>query len=118
MLSAGHARALLGLNDEDAVVPLAIKITERDLSVREVEALVKRLNSAEEEKPMVELDSSAGQIKLYMKELEDRSRSALGRNIKIHYTSKKKTVEICYESNEDLEDLLKSLCGDDIFNNI
>ena len=117
-ISAGHARALLGLNDENAVVPLAVKITERDLSVREVEALVKKLNASAEEKPMVELDSSLGQIKLYMKELEDRSRSALGRNVKIHYTSKKKSIEICYETNDDLEELLKSLCGDDIFNNI
>lgn len=117
-LTAGHARALLGLKDENAVVPLAVKIIERDLSVREVEALVKRLNASLDEEPELELDSSAGQIKLYMKELENRSRSVLGRNVRIHYTSKKKSVEICYETNDDLEELLKALCGDDFFKNI
>jgi ParB family chromosome partitioning protein len=117
-LSAGHARALLGLKDEGAIVPLAVKITERDLSVREVEALVKKLNTSLEDEPTAELDSSEGQIKLYMKELEDRSRSALGRNVRIHYTSKKKSIEICYETNDDLEELLKTLCGDDFFKNL
>ena len=117
-ISAGHARALLGLENENDIIPLAVKITEKDLSVREVEALVKKLNSASEEETMVDLDSSARQVKLYMKELENRSRSVLGRNVKIHYASKKKSIEICYETNDDLEELLKTLCGNDIFENI
>ena len=57
-------------------------------------------------------------VKLYMKELENRSRSILGRKVKIVNTPKKKTLEISYETNDDLEALLKSLCGDEIFDNL
>ena len=117
-LSAGHARALLGLNDKEQILPLAIRITNRDMSVRETEAAVKKLNTPLEEEEYTELDSAEGQVKLYMKELENRSRSILGRKVKIVNTPKKKTLEISYETNDDLEALLKSLCGDEIFDNL
>lgn len=116
-LSAGHARALLGLKDADDIVALAVRITNRDMSVRETEAAVKKLNNPKED-DYTELDSSLGQIKLYMKELENRSRSILGRGVKITHTAKKKTIEISYETNDDLESLLKTLCGDEIFDNL
>jgi len=117
-LSAGHARALLGLKDSEQILPLAVRITNRDMSVRETEAAVKKLNAPDEEDEYTELDSTAGQIKLYMKELENRSRSILGRKVRITHSPKKKTVEISYETNEDLETLLKTLCGDQIFDNL
>jgi len=117
-LSAGHARALLGLNDKEQILPLAIRITNRDMSVRETEAAVKKLNTVPEEDEFTELDSEAGQVKLYMKELENRSRSILGRKVRISNSPKKKTLEISYETNEDLETLLKTLCGDQIFDNL
>ena len=117
-LTAGHARALLGLEDKEHILPLAIRITNRDMSVRETEAAVKKLNTPAEEEEYTELDSAEGQVKLYMKELENRSRSILGRKIKIVNTARKKTLEISYETNDDLEALLKSLCGDEIFDNL
>ena len=58
------------------------------------------------------------QIKLYMKELENRARETLGRRVKISHSSKKKSIEIEYETNDDLEALLKTLCGDKFFDNI
>ena len=116
-LSAGHARALLGLNDKSQIVPLAEKILAKDLSVRDTENAVKKLNTVPEE-DYTDLESREGQIKLYMKELENRSRSYLGRNVKITYTGKKKTIELSYETNDDLESLLKILCGEDFFENI
>ena len=116
-LSAGHARALLGLKNRENIVPLAMRIINKDLSVRDTEAAVKKLNT-EKEEDFTELDSTEGQIKLYMKELENRSRSLLGRNVKITHTNKKKTIEIYYETNDDLESLLKTLCGDNFFDNI
>ena len=116
-ISAGHARAVLGLNDKSQIVPLAEKIVNKDLSVRDTENAVKKLNT-EKTDDMEDLDSKEGQIKLYMKELENRSRSYLGRNVKITYTNKKKTIEIHYETNDDLESLLKTLCGENFFDNI
>jgi ParB family chromosome partitioning protein len=119
-MSAGHARALLGLINEEAIIPTADKIVERDLSVRETEQLVKRMNTVVEapDEEYTELNSEAGRLKLYIKEIERRSMSALGKRVKITHTPRKKAIEITYETNEDLENMLKTLCGEDIFDNI
>ena len=118
-LTAGHARALLGLDDSEKALPLAEKIIAQDLSVRETEKAVRKLNAEPEtEDDLKPVDSREAQIKLYMKELEDRSRSILGRKVKITHGGKKKTVEISYETNDDLEELLRTLCGEEIFNNL
>ena len=118
-LTAGHARALLGLDDIEKALPLAEKIIAQDLSVRETEKAVRKLNAEpENEEDLKPVDSREAQIKLYMKELEDRSRSILGRKVKITHGGKKKTVEISYETNDDLEELLRTLCGEEIFNNL
>lgn len=118
-LTAGHARALLGLDDSEKALPLAEKIIAQDLSVRETEKAVRKLNAEpENEDDLKPVDSREAQIKLYMKELEDRSRSILGRKVKITHGGKKKTVEISYDTNDDLEELLRTLCGEEIFNNL
>lgn len=116
-LTAGHARALLGLKNDDNILPLALKITNRDMSVRDTESAVKRLNSPKEDSE-ADIEITLSQLKLYMKELENRSRSILGKNVKINHTAKKKSIEICYETDDELEGLLKTLCGDEIFKNL
>lgn len=113
-LSMGHARALLGLDDEDRMLPLAELIMEKDLSVREVESLVRKYNTVEEPADADEPSESV-QRRVYMKELEDKARTALGRKVKIRETGRKKTVELSFEDDEDLENLLKTLVGQDIF---
>ena len=118
-LSAGHARTLLALGSEDDMERAANRIIEKSLSVREAEALVKKMLALAEDAEMVEVDSEKGIEKLtriHMKELERRSRTTLGRRVRITNTGKKKTVELTFEDNEDLEALLKLLCGDDFFN--
>lgn len=114
-LSMGHARALLGLNEEDKMLPLAQTTVERELSVREVEALVRKYNAVEEELSEADEDHGTTQRRIYMKELEDRTRTALGRKVKIHDSARKKTVELSFEDDEDLANLLKTLVGQDIF---
>ena len=115
-LSMGHARAILGLEDEDRMLSLAEMTVERELSVREVEALVRKYNTAEEDVPEADLDHETTQRRVYMKELENKMRTALGRKVKIRETGKKKTVELSFEDYEDLENLLKTIVGQDIFN--
>lgn len=116
-LSAGHARALLGLKDRDAVLSIAEKIMARDMSVREVEVLVKKLNSApkavDEDDDLI-LDG-VNHRKIYMKELERRVTDSLGRKAKIAYTPKKKVLEITFDNDEDLETLLTAICGSNFF---
>lgn len=118
-LSAGHARTLLPLGNPEDMETAANRIIEKTLSVREAEALVKKMIALAEDAEMVEVDSEKGLEKLtriHMKELERRSRTTLGRRVRITNTGKKKTLELTFEDNEDLESLLKLLCGDDFFN--
>ena len=114
-LSMGHARALLGLEDEEKMLPLAEMIEAKELSVREVEVLVRKYNTVPEEIPETEESSAALQRRVYMKDLEDKVRTRLGRKVKIHETNRKKSVELTFENDEDLETLLKTLVGQDIF---
>ncbi len=114
-ITAGHARALLGLSSKDRILDCAGKIVEKSLSVRETEAMVQRLNnlSVDSEEERVH-----PQIKAHMKELEHRAMSALGRKVRISRSSHKKVLELSYNDDDDLEALLKSLCGDNIFSEV
>ena len=116
-LKEGHARALLGLDDESHMILLANRTISAGLSVREVEAAVKRMNAiAEEEKEPVVADAASVQVKLHMKELEKRAMSTLGRKVRISRSNRKKVVELTYDDDADLEALLTALCGETIFN--
>ena len=119
-ISAGHARALLGLEDEGNMLALAEKIVEKQLSVREVESAVKRLNTVAEIEEIDDADAVNATVmtKIHLRELEKRSRETLGRKVKIVNNAKKKVVEIAFDSDEDLETLLSRVCGTDIFENI
>ncbi len=115
-LSMGHARAILGLEDEEKMLPLAELIVAKELSVRDAENLVRKYNTVPEEEPEVTEETNAAmQRRIYMKDLEDKARTRLGRKVKIHETNRKKTVELTFEDDEDLESLLKVLVGQDIF---
>lgn len=120
-LTQGHARALLGLMRDEDIQPLADRIVSREMSVRETEAAVKKLNQqAEREEEEAELPDLAekdaiNQRKIYMRELEHRVTANLGRRAKITATPRKKVIEIAYSDDDDLEALLKSICGADIF---
>ena len=119
-ISAGHARALLGLTDEAHIEVLAQKIVERELSVREVENAVKKLNSLPEQQDIEDADEVSATVmtRIHLRELEKRSRESLGRKVRIVNTPKKRVVEITFDSDEDLEALLTGVCGADIFENI
>lgn len=120
-LTQGHARALLGLTRDEDILPLAERIVSREMSVRETEATVKKLNlQADREEEEAELPDLAekdaiNQRKIYMRELEHRVTENLGRRAKITATPRKKVIEIAYSDDDDLEALLKSICGADIF---
>ena len=111
-ISEGHARALLGLKNDELIIENAYKVVDKNLTVRETETLVSRINNARE--GAIE-ERVHPQIKVHMKELEHRATSALGRKVRISRSTHKKVLELSYNDDEDLEALLKSLCGDNIF---
>ena len=117
-ISTGHARTLLALENEEAIVPLAKKIVENNMSVREVENAVKKLNAISAEEGEAEIAAPSPykmMARSHMRELERRSMEALGRKVRILQTSRKRVVELSFDSNDDLEVLLTAICGQEIF---
>ena len=120
-LTQGHARALLGLDRDEDVLPLAERIVTKQMSVRDTEAAVKKLNAVaereenEDDMPDAAEKDAISQRKIYMRELEHRVTENLGRRARITATPRKKVLEIAYSDDDDLEALLKTICGNGIF---
>ena len=112
-ISGGHARALLGLKDDNDMIMLAQKIVDKDLSVREVEKAVKNMLAQKDEDDSEEKPDA--QRRVYMRDLEKRVMEKLGRKAKINQSQKKKTLELSFDNDDDLEELLTLICGKDIF---
>ena len=112
-LSAGHARALLALISPDLMLALAEKAVENGYSVREMEDEVRRTNKmlTEAQKEDGEEPENAPLRIDYVKELERKMISTLGRKVKLCTKGVKKSVTLYFEDNDDLENLLEQLCG-------
>ena len=115
-LSAGHARTLLGVKDTEDMILLAQFAAEHDLSVRQLEEEVKKINK--KKKPVEEEEEVVAPVVDYFREMELRIQRQLGRKVKIESKGKKKTLTLYYEDNEDLDEILGSLCGKDFLNQI
>ena len=119
LLATGHARALLGLEREEDMVLLAERIVQTEMTVREVERAVKSMNDATNAPvDTAEEVAETAESKLrrvHMRDLERRILEKMGRKAKITNSPKKKVIELTYDSDEDLEDLLRALCGNDFF---
>ncbi len=113
-ISAGHARTLLALKNKEKYNEAIHLIITKELSVRDTEKLVKKMNN---QKPAEETIVTEKVKVDYRKELERRMTQRLGRKIAIKDKGKAKKIEISYEDNEDLEDLIVKLCGHNIFDN-
>lgn len=102
-ITMGHGRALLAIEDIEAQRDVWEKIVTNNLSVREVERLVKKSSSAQQavkkelEKPY------------FIIEAEEKIRSNLGTQVKIKHGVKGGRIEIEYYSDEELERLLELL---------
>lgn len=112
-LSAGHARALLGLHNKTGIEELAVRIVKRNLSVREVEAMVRKLNREAEDGEKAQQEEHTFSVNYY-EELERRATNLAGRRIKIGSTKNRRVIQIEYTDNRDLEEVLTKLCGGDI----
>ena len=115
-LSAGHARTLLGLRDAEDIIILGKKTVEFGLSVRALEEEVKRYlrkKKQAEEAP----EEKVSYVVDYVSELEKRMQRHLGRRVKINVGKNKKTVTLFFEDNDDLDTLLRNICGGDFVEN-
>ena len=103
MISSGHARALLSVEDAQMQFALANRIFDEKLSVREVERLVKSLQrEAKPEEKKEKRDDS-----FIYKDIEEKIKSILGTKVYVnHKNNHRGKIEIEYYSNEELERLI------------
>lgn len=112
LLSAGHARTLLGLKYRSDIEVAAATVVDKGYSVRATEELVRRMNLRAEKgnEQIKKTDSGVD----YTAELEKKVRTLLGRKVKIVEGARVKKLELEYTDNDDLQRLLVQLCGDEI----
>jgi ParB-like partition proteins len=104
ILSSGHARTLLSIEDNDMQYSLANKIFDEKLSVRETEKLVKKIVS---DKPKKEL-AVAKDDELIYRNIEDKIRNIMGTKVSIHKKKNNKGfIEIEYYSTDELERIIE-----------
>lgn len=93
-LSSGHARALLGMKDETAIIYVAERVIKEDLSVRATEALISRL----QRKPRI-VPGPQKEANLLI--LEDELSKLLNTKVTIEWKRNRGTVTIHYYSLDD-----------------
>ncbi|MDF2674280.1 MAG: ParB/RepB/Spo0J family partition protein [Clostridiales bacterium] len=102
-LSEGHGRVLVSLDNMELQYEVAKKIIDESLNVRQTEKLIKRLN---ENRPV---SKKSEQKEIYIKEIEEKFKNALGTKVCINKTRKKGKIEIEYYSEDDLQRILDIL---------
>ena len=111
-LSAGHARALVSLEDERRALALANEAVARQLSVRELERRVREMLQPAPAKRPPSPPSEASSGAPILKRLEDELRRRLQTDARIRLTGPERgSVEIAFYSADDLERLLDIVLG-------
>ena len=105
ILSEGHGRVLLSLDDNNLQYEIAQKIIDENFSVRDTEKLIKTLKDAKDKK---EEKASQKELNPYYKDLKDRLQNYFGTKVNISNNKKKNKgkIEIEYYSEEDLQRIL------------
>ena len=99
MISTGHARALLAIDDEEQQYQLANRIFDEKLSVRETEKLVKALKNPKKEKKNQKIEHT-----FVYDNIEEQMKNIIGTKVSVNPKANGKgKIEIEYYSEEELE---------------
>jgi ParB family chromosome partitioning protein len=109
-LSMGHARALLGLEQEADLVRTAKEVVERGFSVRDTEVLVRHVTErlargADQEKSKPD----EAPVDVHTRQAEERLRLSLGTRVRIRRKGKGGVIEIDFVSEDELQRLYEQL---------
>lgn len=107
MISTGHARALISIDDAEQQYIIAQKIFDEKLSVRDVEKLMKDLNKPPKQKKEVQTDKS---LEVIYQDMEEKLKEALGTKVAI--SSKgggSGKIEIEFYNHDDLDKIADKL---------
>ncbi|WP_300277963.1 ParB/RepB/Spo0J family partition protein [Peptacetobacter sp.] len=107
-ISSGHGKILLRINDEEEQNRLADKILRDNLSVRDLESIVKNIQKKDTKKR----ENTVYEKDLFTMEAEDTLRNVLGTKVNIVKGKKNGKIEIEYYSDEDLEMIINMLMGE------
>ena len=109
MLTTGHARALLGIDDQEKQYVLAQKIFDEKLSVRDTEKLVKSIQNEKKNRTNVRKEIDPKLEAIYH-DLEEQMKGILGTKVSINHKDEEKgKVEIEYYSQDELDRIIDSL---------
>lgn len=104
MISSGHARALLSLDDKEEQYKLAMRVFDEKLSVREIEKMVKSILTPKKEK------EETPKLDFLYKEIEEKMKNIMGTKVSIKAKDKNKgKIEVEYYSQEELERIIELL---------
>jgi ParB family chromosome partitioning protein len=105
-ISAGHARALINVDDDEHKEDILNQIKENDLSVRQVEALVRQLNEKQKQNRKEPMQALPEVFKHAQKELSQ----SLGTKVQIKRNIKGKgSITLHFSSDKDLSDIIEKL---------
>ncbi|HHT87625.1 MAG TPA: ParB/RepB/Spo0J family partition protein [Clostridiales bacterium] len=108
-LSSGHARALLSIEDADVQYDAACKVSDKGLSVRDTEKLVKQMLKTKRVKETAVTEENS----FIYRDLEERLKNIMGTKVSINRKQKGRgKIEIEYYSDDDLERIM------DLFNSL
>lgn len=108
-VTAGHARALLKLEDETEIIDIARKIQKGRYSVRDVEKITAK---KKEEPKEIKVKDEPMWSNSFFKEMELALATELGRKVKVTVSEKENgTLELAFLSKEDLADIAARLTG-------
>jgi ParB family chromosome partitioning protein len=108
-LSAGHARALLGFEDEEMLIATALRAADGGLTVRQVEKAAQK--SAEHTEDSIAKTNK--KIDNYFKEMELSLNERLGRKVKVDYGKNKGALILEFYDKNDLAALAEKLAKED-----
>lgn len=109
VISSGHGRAILSITDNSKHLEFTRKIIDNKLSVRAAETLAKTFNKINTKV------IKNYEISIYVKNIEEKLESTLGRKIKISYNNNNRgKIELEYYNSDDLELLVNNLSKMDL----
>ena len=108
MISSGHARALITIEDKDEQYNVATQVFDLKLSVRETEKLVKKLLEGHSNQKKNKAGNLTEQEIIILKDIENRLKTIIGSKVSISKKQKNKgKIEIEYYSSDELERIIE-----------
>lgn len=102
VISEGHGRALLSINNKDTQYEISQIIIDNDFNVRDTEKLIRNFDNK-----LVSVDNK--KLDVFHEELQDKLEDYFGAKVTIQCKNDKGSIKIAFSSDEDLERILETL---------